>query len=165
MSAPLFDMLPRARGFCAVGLVQPKTAANVGSVLRAAFCFGAAFVAVSGHRYYRAPTDTPKFPLHRPLFHADDVLSLCPFDCEPVAVDIVPGALPLDEFRHTPRTFYIFGPEDGTLGKAVTDRCARAIVIPSRMCLNLAAAVNVVLYDRTAKQLRDRRRAPQEVAP
>ena len=154
------------RGFCAIGLVQPKTSINVGSVLRAAFCFNAAFVAVQGHRYHKTPTDTPNFTLHRPLFHADDVLSLCPHDCEPVAVDIVPGAIPLDQFRHLPRAFYVFGPEDGTLGKAVTDRCARSIVIPSRMCPNLAAAVNVVLYDRVAKQLRDRRRntETQEIA-
>ena len=152
------ELMPAARGFCAIGLVAPKTSMNVGAVLRAACCFNAAFVAVSGHRYHRAPTDTPNASLHRPLFHADDVLSMCPFDCEPVAVDLIPGAIPLDEFRHTPRTFYVFGPEDGTLGKAITDRCARIIVIPAAMCLNLAAAVNVILYDRMAKQRRERRR-------
>ena len=150
--------LPK-RGFCGVGLVRPKTNANVGGVMRAAWCFDAAFVAIQGARYNRASTDTAATAMHRPLFHMEDVLDACPHDCEPVAVDIVPGAVPLDEFRHTPRTFYIFGPEDGTLGKAVTDRCARAIVIPGRMCLNLAAAVNVVLYDRVAKQRRDSRRA------
>ena len=152
------DLMPRARGFCAIGLVQPKTSHNVGSVLRAAYCFGAAFVAVSGHRYRTAATDTPKASLHRPLFHADDVLALCPHDCEPVAVDLVDGATSLNAFQHTPRTFYVFGPEDGTLGRAITDRCARKIVIPAHMCLNLAAAVNVVLYDRIAKQLAHQRR-------
>ena len=154
------DAFPKMRGFCAIGLVNPKTSINVGSVLRAAHCFDASFVVVSGHRYSKAPTDVVNTAAHRPLFHADDILSLCPHDCEPVAVDIVPGAINLDEFRHLPRAFYIFGPEDGTLGKKITDRCARSIVIPSRMCLNLAAAVNVVLYDRIAKALRDRRRNP-----
>lgn len=28
------NLMPRPRGFCAVALVQPKTSANVGSVLR-----------------------------------------------------------------------------------------------------------------------------------
>lgn len=152
------------RGFCAIGLVQPKTSINVGSVLRAAYCFDAAFVAHTGQRYTKAPTDTFNVSKHRPLFHAEDIFSLCPQDCEPVAVDLVPDAIPLDKFRHLPRAFYIFGPEDGTLGKTVVSRCARSIVIPSRSCLNLAAAVNVVLYDRVAKLRRERRRAPPEIA-
>jgi tRNA(Leu) C34 or U34 (ribose-2'-O)-methylase TrmL len=156
--SPLSENPLPTRGFCAIGLVQPKTSANVGSVLRAAYCFNAAFVVVQGHRYTKHATDTVNASLHRPLFHAEDVLAYCPHDCEPVAVEVVEGAVPLDQFRHTPRTFYVFGPEDGSLGKAVISRCARTIIIPARMCLNLAACVNVVLYDRVAKQLRDRRR-------
>lgn len=162
--APKPDDLTKLRGFCAVGLVGPKTNYNVGAVLRAAYCFNAAFVAVSGHRYSKSPTDTYNVSRHKPLFHADDVLAMCPHDCEPVAVDLLPDAMPLDQFRHTPRTFYVFGPEDGTLGKSIVSRCARSVVIPSRSCLNLAAAVNVVLYDRVAKMLRDKRRIPQTEA-
>lgn len=154
-------LMPPSRGFFAVGLVQPKTNYNVGSVLRAAYCFDAAFVAVTGTRYSKACTDTANTSRHRPLFHTDDVLSLCPYDCEPVAVELVEDATPLDEFKHTPRSFYIFGPEDGSLGKSIIDRCARKIVIPAHMCLNLAAAVNVVLYDRISKQRRDRRRGAE----
>src|SRR6185437_485920 len=126
------------------------------------FCFDAAFVAVSGHRYHKVSTDTMHTTRHRPLFHGDDVLAYCPYDCEPVAVDIVPGAVMLDEFFHLPRSFYVFGPEDGTLGKAITSRCARSVIIPAQACLNLAAAVNVVLYDRVAKALRARREFAQQ---
>lgn len=146
------------RGFCAIGLVNPKTTENVGSVLRAAYCFNAVFVAVQGKRYSKSPTDTPNVTKHRPLLHTDDIISLCPHDCEPVAVDLLDGAEPLDLFRHNPRAFYIFGPEDGTLGKNITDRCARKVAIPCAMCLNLAAAVNVILYDRIAKMRRESRR-------
>ena len=164
MSAlPKYSELPR-RGFAAVGLVNPKTHHNVGAVLRAAFCFDAAFVAVSGHRYRHACTDTPNTSRHKPLFHVGDILSICPHDCEPVGVEIADGAVPLDQFRHTPRAFYIFGPEDGSLGGAILSRCARTVVIPSRMCLNLAASVNVVLYDRAAKMLRDQRRIVADAA-
>lgn len=153
-----------SRGFYGVGLIRPKTIHNLGGVLRAAQCFGARFVGVQGARYAKASTDTGHYAKHAPVFMTDDIFSIIPFDCEPVAVDIVPGAIALDEFRHTPRSFYIFGPEDGTLGESITSRCSRSIVIPGRMCLNLAAAVNVVLYDRVAKARRDRRRGIGEAA-
>lgn len=157
------DAMMRTRGYFGVGLISPKTPHNVGAVLRAAQCFNAAFVVTTGRRYQRACTNTMNAERHLPLFDAQlgDIFEHVPYDCEPVAVDLVEGAEPLDLFRHRERAFYIFGPEDGTLGKNITDRCARKIVIPSRFCLNLAAAVNVVLYDRTMKQLRDRRRNPE----
>jgi tRNA(Leu) C34 or U34 (ribose-2'-O)-methylase TrmL len=140
------------RGYYGVGLINPKTHINVGSVMRAATCFGAAFVAAQNVRYKPAPTDTMHYARHAPLHLTDDIFALLPYDCEPVAVDLIEGAEQLPTFVHKPRAFYIFGPEDGTLGKAVTARCARTLVIPSLACLNLAMAVNVVLYDRFTKE-------------
>ena len=156
----------KARGFFGVGLISPKNPYNVGAVLRAAQCFGAAFVVTTGRRYQKASTNTMNAERHMPLFDAGtgDIFDHIPYDCEPVAVDLVEDAQPLDLFRHRARAFYIFGPEDGTLSKQITDRCASKVVIPSRFCLNLAASVNVVLYDRTMKQLRDRRRYTKAAA-
>ncbi len=139
-----------SRGFCAVGLVSPKTPANVGSALRAAGVFGASFVAFTGSRYHGSGTDTMKAVRHLPLFRSDDLRSIIPHDCVPVAVDLVEGAVPLPDYVHPRSAFYIFGPEDGTLGKATLDWCRDRVMIPAG-CLNLAAAVNVVLYDRIAK--------------
>lgn len=76
-----------------------------------------------------------------------------PFDCVPVAVDLVEGARALHEYVHPERAFYIFGPEDGTLGKPVLEWCRDVIYIPNNYCMNLAATVNVVLYDRMIKQI------------
>jgi len=154
----LLPELPRSRGYCAVGLHMPKTNYNIGSVLRAAACFEAVMVVHTGRRYERACTDTNHTSRHKPLIRVDDLLDACPHDCEPVAVDLIEGAIPLDEFRHNTRSYYLFGPEDGTLPRRVVERCSRSIVIPAEFCLNLAAAVNVVLYDRIAKARRDRRR-------
>lgn len=145
-----------SRGFAAIGLVNPKTGANVGSVLRAAGCYEAAMVAISGDRpnYYmqRINTDTQKAYRHLPVLRVKDLFEAVPFDCIPIAVDLVPGARDLVGFTHPERAFYIFGPEDGTLGKAITDRCKYSVQIPTAFCMNLAATVNVVLYDRMAKQ-------------
>jgi tRNA(Leu) C34 or U34 (ribose-2'-O)-methylase TrmL len=146
------------RGFSAVALVNPKNGANVGSVLRAAGCYDASLVVISGQRpeHYmgRLPTDTQKAYRHIPTLRVADVFEAVPYDCIPVAVDLVPNARNLVDFCHPERAYYIFGPEDGTLGKAITDRCKFAVQIPTRFCMNLAACVNVVLYDRMAKQLR-----------
>lgn len=144
------------RGYAAIGLFQPKTPGNVGSVLRGAGCFGAQLVIVEGKRYVRSSSDVTQQYRHIPLQHGT-LRELVPFDCVPVAVDLVDGALSLHSYTHPERAFYIFGPEDGTLGAAVTGWCRDAIYIPSRLCLNLAAAVNVVLYDRDKKRARDER--------
>ncbi len=142
------------RGYAAVGLHMPKTPANVGSVLRAAGCYGAALVAVSGHRYKRAGTDTQASYRHMPLIQTDDLHGVVPFDCVPVAVDLIEGAIPLQKYNHPERAFYVFGPEDGTLGKAITGWCRDVVYIPTTHCMNLAATVNVVLYDRMAKRMK-----------
>lgn len=144
------------RGYAAIGLHQPKTNLNVGSVLRAAGCFDAQLVIVEGERYRRAPTDTTQQYRHLPLLHAVLKESI-PFDCVPVAVDLVEGARCLHGYTHPERAFYVFGPEDGTLGKDTLAWCRDVIYVPSRGCLNLAACVNVVLYDRQKKRSREER--------
>lgn len=140
------------RGYAAIGLSMPKTPANVGSVLRAAHCYGAALIAKTGQRYHGAPTDPQKAYRHIPLIECDDLHEAVPFDCVPVAVDLLAHAKPMNTYVHPERAFYIFGPEDGTLGKAVTDWCRDVIYIPTAYCMNLAATVNVVLYDRMVKR-------------
>lgn len=145
------------RGYAAIGLHRPKNPLNVGSALRAAHCYGAAMVATTGERYTRAPTDPAKAYRHIPLVHGDDLHDMIPFDCIPVAVDLIDGARPLHTYTHPERAFYIFGPEDGTLGKPVTAWCRDVIYVPTQFCMNLAATVNVVLYDRLAKSLKAER--------
>ena len=143
------------RGYSAVGLFNPKHKENVGAVLRAAGNFGAAMVAYTGNRYSDSTPDTQKMVRHLPLVHAADLHELIPFDCVPVAVELLPGAVPLWSYAHPERAFYVFGAEDGTLGRNVTDWCRDVIYVPSRHCLNLGACVNVVLYDRTHKRRED----------
>jgi tRNA(Leu) C34 or U34 (ribose-2'-O)-methylase TrmL len=139
-------------GFAAIGLNNPKIEANLGGVLRAAHCYSAPMVALRGHRYKRQYTDTTKAYRHIPLIHTNDsILDLCPFDCIPVAIESIDGSIPLPKFTHPKSAFYIFGAEDQTLGREILDRCKNVVMVPTAYWMNLAATVNVVLYDRMAK--------------
>lgn len=140
------------RGFAGIGLWQPKDSHNIGSVLRAAGCFGAQFVGVEGRRYRNAPTDTQKAWKHIPLIEVDNLQLLIPHGASCVAVDLVDEATSLAGFVHPERAFYVFGGEDRTLPETVMQWCSSRVFVPTRHCLNLAAAVNIVLYDRMAKR-------------
>ena len=85
------------------------------------------------------------------FLHVDNLKSVIPFDFVPIAVDLIEGATSLIEYEHPQRAFYIFGAEDATLGTRITSWCRDIIYVPTNRCMNLAAAVNVILYDRMAK--------------
>ena len=140
------------RGYAAVGLYEPKTSQNVGGVVRAAYCYGAAFVAQSGIRYEGSALDTAKGHRHLPLLTVDNLISTVPYGCVAVAVDLLPNARSLVDYTHPERAFYVFGPEDGTLPAEIVSHCRDVVHVPTRYCMNLAATVNVVLYDRLAKR-------------
>lgn len=140
------------RGYAAIGLHRPKNRLNVGEALRAAGCYGASLVAASGLRYRHAPTDTQAAYRHLPLVVCEDLSTVRPWGSTCVAVDYVPDARVLADFTHPESAFYVFGPEDGTLGGDVLGWCSERVYVPTKFCMNLAATVNVVLYDRSVKR-------------
>ena len=66
---------------------------------------------------------------------------------------MIEGATPLPHFQHPEQAFYIFGPEDGTISQKVINNADDVVYVPTVGCMNLAASVNVLLYDRLAKSL------------
>lgn len=120
--------------------------------MRAAQCYGAAMIVLGNDRYRKVSTNTLQTQRHIPFLRVADVFDALPYDCTPVAIDMLDGASSLTDFVHPERAFYIFGPEDGTLGERITGRCKHTVFVPTQYCMNLAATVNVVLYDRMAKQ-------------
>ena len=151
-----------------IGLVNPKSPTNVGMVMRAAGCFEVDAVYYSGVRFDRArkfSTDTKNAQSKIPLTHIEhlpDALTLnasgvdAPeIDRKLVAIELIEGAVPLMDFVHPENAYYIFGPEDGSLKKEILDCCDHVVYIPTIGCMNLAATVHVVLYDRMSKAGRD----------
>lgn len=143
------------RGFSAVGLDNPKTPSNIAGALRACGCYGAAMCAVTGTRYHRHGADTKKQWREMPLLQVKDLRDVIPYDCVPIAVELSQGAQSIINFVHPKRAFYVFGAEDNTLGDRILSWCRDIVMIPTASCMNLAACVNVVLYDRMQKQLRE----------
>ena len=125
--------------------------------MRAAGCFGVDAVFYTGRRYARAArfhTDTRDVSRAIPLSGVKSLADCAPTGVAVVCVDLVEGAIPLPEFRHPQRALYVFGPEDGTIEQALIDRADAVLYVPTVGCMNLAASVNVLLYDRLAKSER-----------
>ncbi|MFT4825469.1 MAG: tRNA(Leu) C34 or U34 (ribose-2'-O)-methylase TrmL [Halioglobus sp.] len=137
-----------------IGLSNPKSPVNVGLAMRAAGCFGVGSVFYTGERYDRAApfnTDTQNASLSIPLTWVPTLPGDIADNMQVVCVELVEGAIALPAYQHPEKALYIFGPEDGTIHQSVIDRADSVVFIPTIGSLNLAAAVNVLLYDRLAK--------------
>jgi len=138
-----------------IGLINPKSAENVGSILRAAGCFGVSSVFFTGNRYRYAKafrTDTQNNADKIPTIGVEDLRQVVPQGATCVAVELVEGATPLPHYQHPQNAFYVFGPEDGSLKKDTLSWCDHVVYLPTTGCLNLAATANILLYDRMLKQ-------------
>lgn len=150
----------------AVALVNPKYGHNVAGVLRNCSLFGVSQLWVTGHRVTDEWTARGRLPREERM-RAYDGVEVCLGDyffdafehVTPVAVEVRANSEPLTTFVHPKDALYVFGPEDGSLGRAVLGQCHRFVVIPTMPvpgretgCLNLAAAVAVVLAHRTMQR-------------
>ncbi|PMH44520.1 23S rRNA methyltransferase [Vibrio sp. 10N.286.49.B3] len=137
-----------------IGLINPKCPTNVGAVMRAAGCYQANNILYTGKRYAKAAkfhTDTQGAAKTIPLTSVENVLEDLAEDMKVVCVELAEGATPLPDFVHPEKALYVFGPEDGSISQDVADRADHVVYVPTIGCMNLAATVNVLLYDRLAK--------------
>jgi len=141
-----------------IGLINPKSPTNVGAVMRAAGCYQVDSVYYTGQRYAKAAkfnTDTKNRSLSIPLTGVDSFEEEQFSEIKIVCVDLIEGAIPLPEYQHPENVIYIFGPEDGTIEQSLVDQADAVVYVPTVGCMNLAASVNVLLYDRLAKSSRN----------
>jgi tRNA(Leu) C34 or U34 (ribose-2'-O)-methylase TrmL len=141
-------------------LNNPKYAHNVAAAIRACSCFGVSTMLWTGKRVDTSTME--RLPREERMKGYKDVYwetNEKPFDAfhdaVPVCVEIVPNAENLASFTHPKNALYVFGPEDGSVSQIFKRFCHWFIYIPSAHCLNLSAAINVVLYDRRAKRIKE----------
>lgn len=141
-----------------IGLVNPKSPENVASVMRAAGNYRADRVCYTGDRYPRAVRLNPctvdmsrKVSRDIQLSAVADLIDDVADNMKFVCIEFAVNAIALPAYQHPEEAFYIFGPEDGTIDQDIIDRADDVVYVPTIGCMNLAATVNVVLYDRLAK--------------
>jgi tRNA(Leu) C34 or U34 (ribose-2'-O)-methylase TrmL len=148
----------------AIIMHNPKYPHNVGAAVRACSCFNSSLIIFTGDRVSLTPEGKKGYRLPREermkgYKHVQLMNDNYPFnrftrDVTPVAVEVRENSEMLPHFIHPPNPVYVFGPEDGSIPQIYLKHCQRFLVIPSPFCLNLAAAIYVVLYDRMSKILR-----------
>ena len=141
-----------------LGLINPKSPDNVGSVLRAAANYGADQVFYTGNRYPRAIERkarvvdmSRKVSKNVPITQQDCLIDVVTENMKIVCVEFALNAIPLPEYEHPENALYIFGPEDGSIDQAIIDQADDVVYVPTVGCMNLSASVNVLLYDRLFK--------------
>lgn len=139
------------RGYFGIGVEGASKPMNFGNLARSAHGFGASFVfTVAPLRQIEAPpSDTSGSINHMPWysFRSPDTMQL-PDECRLIGVELTDDAIELPSFRHPLRAAYVLGPEGGSLSPQMLERCEFVVKIPIHICINLAMAGVVVMYDR-----------------
>jgi tRNA(Leu) C34 or U34 (ribose-2'-O)-methylase TrmL len=142
----------------AVILCDPQFAHNLGGAIRACSCWGFTQLWWTGETFkikkgQRLPREERMKGYNEvAVYHHDKPLDFFS-GCTPVAVELRRNSEKLHHFERPDNAVYIFGPENGSIPKALLHLCHRFVVIPSHHCLNLAAAINVIGYDRRLKRI------------
>jgi tRNA(Leu) C34 or U34 (ribose-2'-O)-methylase TrmL len=138
----------------AIVLIDPKYPHNVGAAIRACSCFEVNSLLWTGTRvnpakYERLPREERLKGYRRVEFrNCERPFEMLPKESTPVCVEVFDSSEPLTTFDHPENAVYVFGPEDGYVPQVIRRYCHRFVHIPARFCLNLSAAVNVVLAHR-----------------
>jgi len=141
----------------AVCMINPKFPHNVGAAVRAASCFDVSQVWYTGNRIQIDEGQRlPREERMKGYANVDLIQYDYPFDAfpgvvTPVAIEVRSNSEKLTEFVHPVNPLYVFGPEDGSLPKGIVRHCHRFVIIPTKHCTNLSAAIYIVLYDRMLK--------------
>lgn len=141
-------------GYYAIGVFNPKTEHNIGTLWRSAYVLGAAYIFTVGKRYKKQTSDVTKTWARIPYFHydtLDDLLNNIPYDCQLIGIELTENAGWLHEMEHPKRAIYLLGSEDQGLPESVLDRCRQVIRLPGNSSLNVAVTGSIVLHDRVTK--------------
>jgi tRNA(Leu) C34 or U34 (ribose-2'-O)-methylase TrmL len=142
------------QGYFGIGIIQPKTSSNIGTLLRSAYQLGASLVYTIGVRYKSSSTDTLNVPARIPLIEVNDwntFVENSPRSAVWVVIEM--GGTPLREFVHPRNAIYILGSEDHGVPTNVLRACREVVSLEAQeySSYNVAVAGSIVMYDRLTK--------------
>lgn len=150
-------------GYFGIGIAAGKSPENVGTLWRSAHAFGASFIFTVGHRYpsRRQATDTTNASRHVPLYEYEDeadFLRFLPTHAVVVAVEygeteVDPRVRPVSRLIHPKNAVYLLGAEDRGVPAPLLARADHVVYVPSELCLNVAVAGSIVMYDRSVRKV------------
>lgn len=141
------------KGYFGIGIYETKESTNVGTLWRSAMNFGADYIFTIGARYKKQRTDTTKTWRNIPLLafeNWEDFMAHLPKDADLVFVEQTEDSHDLKDFVHPKQAVYILGAEDRGIPPELM-RGHRKVEIDTPMCLNVAVAGSIIMFDRQNK--------------
>ena len=139
----------------AIGIYQPKTKENIGTLWRSAYIMGATFIFTIGKRYKTQASDTCKAERQIPCFNFEtfaDFEKNRPQNMLIIPVENCQNSISLQEFEHPKQAVYLLGAEDKGLPKEITEKYQSVIInTPKKICLNVSTTGSIVMFDRINK--------------
>lgn len=140
--------------FFGIGVYQPKTSHNIGTLWRSALILGAQFIFIVDGKYKDQTSDTLKTWSKIPLFKYTDfdhLYASLPHSTQLVGVELYENSTPIRTFAHPQRAVYLLGAENNGLPEKVLQRCHHLVQLPGEQSLNVSVSGSIVMYDRLNK--------------
>lgn len=144
----------KEEAFFGIGIYQPKTNHNIGTLWRSAFVMGASFIFIIDGKYKHQPSDTAKTWSKIPFYRYDtfeEFYKSLPYSTQLVGVEMNGNSQAIRTFVHPPRGAYLLGAEDNGLPAPILEQCHHLIQLPGEGSLNVAVSGSLVIYDRIQK--------------
>jgi tRNA G18 (ribose-2'-O)-methylase SpoU len=140
--------------FFGIGIYQPKTAHNIGTLWRTAYILGAKFIYIIDGKYANQSSDTMKTWSKIPFYRYTDFehfYASLPYATQLVGLEMSDYSKSITKFVHPLRAAYLLGAEDNGLPPAIIERCHHLVQLPGENSLNVAVSGSIILYDRIQK--------------
>jgi len=134
-----------------IGIFNPRTEENIGTLWRSAYIFGASYIFTIGRKYKQQVSDTSHTWRKIPLFHFenfDKFFESIPYSAKLIALEQTENSIPIAKFEHPDRAIYLLGSEDMGLSAKMLEKCNTIIELPGDSSLNVAVAGSITMFDR-----------------